>query len=452
MKKFLLLLTAILLGNITFAFEIVYPKQNNTIINAPSTFFIGSSKTPLKINGNNVPIHPSGGFAYVVNLKQGKNTFIIESEKEKQVFNIVKPQYKNTCTPSFEFIPYKNKKNLLVNIENTPLRSTPVDGGINRIAHLPENFPLTSDGEKQGFYRIILGEKIGWISKNAVKISSEDYTLPAELKGYDYIDSDEYFTFVFHLNKQVPYEITEGEGLQLKIYNVKDRPENTYIMDFPVKDALSGRKLIGYSGKYDGNNFIWQIRKPIITNKQKPLKGIKIAIDAGHGGNETGAVGCLRDKEKDITLSVAKYLETELKKRGAEVIMSSKGDVNPNLYERVKTANDNNAVVLISIHANALPDGCDPNKNSGTSVYYYYNQAKPLAEIILQTMTSQLHTNNDKVRQASFAVVRNTEALSILIETAYLINPSDNAKLINDEFRKSCAKSIADGLEKYFKN
>ena len=67
-------------------------------------------------------------------------------------------------------------------------------------------------------------------------------------------------------------------------------------------------------------------------------------------------------------------------------------------------------------------------------------------------MTTKLGLNNDKVRQASFALVRNTNALSILIETAYLINPSDNARLISEDFQIECAKSIADGLEKYFVN
>lgn len=65
-------------------------------------------------------------------------------------------------------------------------------------------------------------------------------------------------------------------------------------------------------------------------------------------------------------------------------------------------------------------------------------------------MTTQAGTNNDKVRQGSLALVRNTNALSILIEVAYMINPEDNAKLIDTAFQQQCAKSIADGIEKYF--
>ena len=67
-------------------------------------------------------------------------------------------------------------------------------------------------------------------------------------------------------------------------------------------------------------------------------------------------------------------------------------------------------------------------------------------------MTSQLGINNDKVHQRSFALVRNTNALSILIEIGYVINPQDNAKMREKNFQKATAKAIADGIEQFFKN
>ena len=97
-----------------------------------------------------------------------------------------------------------------------------------------------------------------------------------------------------------------------------------------------------------------------------------------------------------------------------------------------------------------MPDNLDPNKSRGTSIFYYYEQARPLAECILNEMTSQLGMNNDKVRQASLALVRNTNALSILIEVGYLINPDDSSMIRESDFQKATAKAIANGLEKYF--
>lgn len=449
MKKLFILLSFILLGSRCFAFDIVYPSRNYVSTNAKSTFFIGSSDKPLKINGKLVPLHSTGAFAYVVDLNLGANIFDVQSENERKIYVIVNTGNLFHFTP--KFIQFDKKKFVYVNIEGSPLRSTPVDGGINRMAHLQKDIPLMIDGEKGAFYRVVLNDnKFGWIMKSHVKHHSDYNFELAEVSGYDYIDNREYFTFVFHLDRKVPFEIIENDQLKLIFYNTKNKPDNMYVMDFPIKEALNGKRLIGYSYEYKNNDFVWKIRKPLCTNPKKPLKGITIALDAGHGGSEIGTTGCLGHKEKDIVLLFAKNLENELKNRGANVIMTRVDDSYVGLKQRVDIANSKNAVVFLSIHGNALPDGFNPNERSGVSVYYYYNQARPLAEIILNTVTSQLHINNDKVRQESFQVVRNTNALSLLIETGYLINPDDNEKLINPEFQKRYAKAIADAVEKYF--
>lgn len=452
MKKYILLLGLILSANSCLAFNVVYPKSNETTINSNSTFFIGSSDKPLKVNGQEVPLHKTGAFAYVVNLENGSNTFTLQTDDEKQVFVINKPIINTECNLPLQFFKYPKIKSIYVTTENAPLRSTPIDAGINRISHLQRNIALQTDGEKGGFYRVLLGEKqYGWIAKTNVKQFSNFEITPASISGYDYVDNEEYFTFIFHLDKRVPFEIVEKDPFLIKFYNIKNEENGVYTMDLPLNEMLNGKKLLGYSGEYQGNDFVLKIRKPVQINPKKPLKNIKIAIDAGHGGNEFGAIGCLGNKEKDINLSIAKFLETDLKRRGAKVIMTRNDDSYIGLKNRVDIANQEDAVVFISIHCNALPDGADPNKNSGTSIYYYYNQAKPLADEIMNSVTNELGINNDKVRQGSLAVVRNTNALSLLIETSYIINPQDNVNLINIDFQKQYAKAITNALEDYFK-
>ena len=90
MKKLVLLFGLIVFGSQAFAFDIVYPAKNDIILNSSSTFFIGSSDKPLKINGQDVPLHPTGAFAYVVNLNNGANTFVIQSEEQREIFVITK--------------------------------------------------------------------------------------------------------------------------------------------------------------------------------------------------------------------------------------------------------------------------------------------------------------------------------------------------------------------------
>ena len=79
MNKILpLLLLFFAFNSKVFAFNIVYPAHSNVTINSPSTFFIGSAKSKLSINGEHVKIHHSGGFAHVVKLNEGENRFIIK--------------------------------------------------------------------------------------------------------------------------------------------------------------------------------------------------------------------------------------------------------------------------------------------------------------------------------------------------------------------------------------
>ena len=456
MKKLFTLILIIFLGQASNAFDVVYPRKNIVTINSPSTFFIGSSnpKDMLLVNGEKVKVHSSGGFAHVVVLDEGENKFVLQCGDELKTFIINRPKKVTggVYVPP-KLIEYEHKKEFLTSIENAPLRSTPVDAGINRMSHFEKDIPLIIDAELSNFYRVVLGEdKKAWIAKTNVKAFEGSLNSPAVVSSCDRADNDEYFKFIFHLDKKTPYEITEGETFTLKFYNVKDCPDNTYIFNFPYKENSGTQKLAGYSGNYDGNDFVLKIRKFPVTDKNKPLENIKIAVDAGHGGSEAGAIGCCGDKEKDITLSIAKYLEHELKKRGAKVVMTRSDDSFVGLRERVDIANENESMFLISIHGNSLPDSANPNEHQGTSIYFYYNQAKSLAANVLLTMTKQLGTQNDNIRQGSLALVRNTNALSILIEVAYLINPEDNSMLIDHNFQKRCAKAIADGIESFLRN
>ena len=449
MRYYILTLLLMLTMQSAYALDVVYPKKNEVTISSPSTFFIGSADTSkiLTINGETVPVHKSGGFAYVVKLKSGINEFVIRSGNETQVFKINNPQ-KAVCPHKVEPASevFSSPSFFVTSKDNVPLRSTPQDFGINRIAHFQEGIPLKIIDEKNGFYQVELSpERTAWIAKTDVRQGNQEPL--AKLLDRTSIEDEKFYVFKIDFDRKVPYVIESGYPFVVKFYNIEDKEKNTFTFTFPLK-----QKLAGYSGGYEGNSFILKIRKFPEINDEKPLKNIKIVVDAGHGGNETGAIGCLRHLEKDINLAIAKHLAAELKSRGAQVIMTRNSDETIELYDRVKIANQKDAMIFISIHGNALPDNADPVLNNGTSIYYYYPQAKPLADSIMKEMTSQLTFNDDNVRKGSLAVVRNTNALSILIEVAYLINPEDNSKLIDKDIQKKAGKAIADGVEEFLKN
>ncbi len=450
MKRIILLFLILLVPQCCFSLEVVYPRKPEVEISSSSTFFAGAAdhKKKLTINDKSVPVHSSGGFAASVPLKIGENIFILKSGHETLVYKIIRPEPVSSPLYPKPLIEYEDMKYAQTIRENVPLRSTPVDSGINRISHLQKGIPLVIDAEKGGFYRVVLGaDKEGWISMKDVSIKSSGTSL-VQLNGYDYVDTDEFYKFVFHLSGRTPWEVVEGEPFLIKLFNVEDQPDNTFVMEFPLHRAVGGKKILGYSGSFSGSDFIVKIRKPIAAAK-KPLKNLKIVIDAGHGGKEAGTVGCLGDFEKDINLKFAKLLKDELISRGAEVFMVRDDDSFVDLKDRVDFANNSNSVLFISLHCNSIPDSLDPLKNSGTEIYYYYNQAKPFADWIMNAMVLRLGVKNGGVRQRSFAVVRNTNALSILIEIGYMVNPEDNARLTDSRFQKKTAKAIAEGVENF---
>lgn len=445
-----------------FGANIVYPKSDNVEINSDTTFFIGSEDPLkiLKINSEIVEIHPSGGFYHVVSLNEGENYFTIDNGVEEKVYTIVKPSKK--VVPELYKIMFAQPVIYLVALDNAPLRSTPFDGGINRLQHLEKGIPLKVIGEYGNFYKVQLArDDYAWIGKNFVQENkSYDYS-PAKMINYTFDEKEQKRTYTIKLDKKVPYILSEITGLvqddddgnytelnhtlNLVVYNVDGFAENK----FELNIKPTGR-MVGYKSYFNENDeLIIEIKNFPKINPQNPLKGINITIDPGHGGDEFGTIGCLGDKEKDINLAISLKLKDYLEKSGANVFMVREDDKFVDLYDRVKFSQDNDSDIFISVHNNALPDNLAALKSSGSSIFYFYPQSKELATKLLMAITKDLPMDDDRVRQASFAVVRNTQSQSVLVEFGYLINPVDNALLITSDFQDMAAQSILHGLENY---
>ena len=463
MRK-LLLLTAIfqiILATNTDAFEIVYPKYQNVDINAQTTFFIGSESPDkeLKINDEPVKIHTSGGFYHVVDLNTGENIFKITNGVENSTY-IINSKKVQKPSPDIKTEYYQEPKIFKTKGRNVILRSTPFDEGLNRLQHYDDELLVKVIAEVNGFYKVQLArDDYAYIRKDQLKHCDCPETIPAKIINYEYQEDEKQIQFTLKLDKKVPYIVGETG-----IYEIIDKSYEPFInkIDLTVFDIegltenkfeyeLSNTKsILGYKSYYTPDNTLVLILKKLPQiNSQKPLKGFTITVDPGHGGSEFGAIGCLGDKEKDINLDIALKLKQLLLKNGAKVILTRVDDSEVSLDKRVKISQDNNSDFFISIHNNALPDSAAKSYSSGTSVYFFYPQSCIFAKTMHKALLQTLKTKDDKVRGQSFAVIRNTQSLSILIEAAYMINPEDNAKLVTPEFREKIAQAILIGLENY---
>jgi N-acetylmuramoyl-L-alanine amidase CwlD len=178
-----------------------------------------------------------------------------------------------------------------------------------------------------------------------------------------------------------------------------------------------------------------------------------IVIDPGHGGSDSGAQqnGLT---EKVVTLDVSQRLRSLLIARGWNVKMTRDTDVDvfaPNdsahdeLQARCDAANAAGARLFISIHVNSFTS----NDLNGTTTYYYKGQDLPLADAVHRRLAAALDSKDDGVRKANFYVIRHTAMPAILIETAFLSNPDDAARLRSPAFLQKIAVAVADGVGDY---
>lgn len=239
------------------------------------------------------------------------------------------------------------------------------------------------------------------------------------------------------------------------------------------------------------------VREMSQLEKEEGLRDLIIAIDAGHGGEDPGAIGRKGTFEKDITLAIAKELERlVLKTPGMKPFMVRKGDYFVSLRNRIKKAREARADFFVSIHADSFTN----HKAHGSSVYILSDRGASseaarwlaekenhadliggvgdvslkdkdqlLASVLLdlsQTATieashqagekvlSSLGRVNDlhkkQVEMAGFVVLKSPDVPSILVETAFLSNRKEEKKLRTKAHQKRLARAILTGIKRYF--
>ena len=185
--------------------------------------------------------------------------------------------------------------------------------------------------------------------------------------------------------------------------------------------------------------------KPHPTGK-KPEE-ITVVIDAGHGGRDTGAMSPHGLPEKDANLRLAKAVRNELVKRGYKVVMTREDDTFVELYDRPKVAHKANADLFVSIHHNAPGYASNPFTIRSQSVYAWNALGERLAKAINGRMAAaDPMLANDGVLHANFAVTRNPEIPSCLIEADFITHPDGEIAAWDFSHRPVVATAIADGI------
>lgn len=178
-----------------------------------------------------------------------------------------------------------------------------------------------------------------------------------------------------------------------------------------------------------------------------------IAVDAGHGGEDSGCLGSNGVFEKDINLQIALLVKSRLEKKGFRVMMLRETDEFLAKEERAELANSYQADIFVSIHQNTY-EGSDKSV-SGIETWYdgadESRENERLARLIHQE-TIRTTGANERVLWdiADLCVTNKTLMPACLIETGFLTNPEECRRLSASEYQDRIAEGIVEGIERYF--
>lgn len=185
------------------------------------------------------------------------------------------------------------------------------------------------------------------------------------------------------------------------------------------------------------------IPRPII-----PSNKTVVVIDPGHGGQDPGTIGIGGLQEKDLVLPISLDVAEILKQQGIEVRMTRDTDNFISLQGRTDFANNIDADLFVSIHANAI-NLSRPDIN-GLETYYYKN-GRRLAEIIHWSILNGVNISNRGIRRARFYVLRHSIMPAVLVEVGFVTGAEDAPRLKNPTHRRQMAEAIARGIVQYIK-
>ena len=225
-------------------------------------------------------------------------------------------------------------------------------------------------------------------------------------------------------------------------------------------------------------------------------RDVVVALDAGHGGEDPGAIGRSGTREKDITLVIARKLAALInKQRGMKAVLIRDGDYFVPLRQRIAKARKHDADLFVSIHADAFKD----RRVRGSSVYTLSNRGATseaakwlaarensadliggvslkekndvLASVLLDMsqnatiehssiaanrVLAKLRTlgnvHQTRIQQAGFVVLKSPDIPSMLVETAFISNPEEEKRLRNGGYQNKLANSLLDGILDYFRD
>ena len=209
--------------------------------------------------------------------------------------------------------------------------------------------------------------------------------------------------------------------------------------------------LWGHSVEYENGSVVVTLKKTPQKSAVfgKPLTGVTVLLDAGHGADDNGAMGAAgpdAPQEKDVNLAVTLAAKYRLEQLGATVATICTDDTFLTLADRNKQITTTQPDFFISVHHNSIERNRDANETKGTEAYYFYPAGKALAQNLVETFAAQLGRQNRGAMWGYYYVTRSTVCPSVLLEIGYMPNPAEYEQITDSTQILKTGNAIADSI------
>jgi N-acetylmuramoyl-L-alanine amidase len=308
---------------------------------------------------------------------------------------------------------------------------------------------------------------VAWINKADLTLLPEGFMLSPHMLTTSFsITGDEKADFVkIPLPERLPYTSNmelNPSRIELDIYGVTSNSnwlsqmnsakeiDNIYYRQiapdvFRVIIELKHKQCWGYAISYQNRTLLVKVKR---QPEKLKISNLKIALDAGHGGENNGALGSTGLKEKDVNLSVVLKLKKELEKKGATVVLTRGEDIEKTNTEKWLGLIAHDPDILLSIHNNSIGNS-NPLITKGTSTYYKYIGFRPLSVHMYRELLKCGLDEFGNVGSFNFTLNSPTEFVNALLELAFMSNPEDEMKVMDSKFQDKLVSHIVKGLESF---
>lgn len=449
-------------------------------------------KYPVYMNGKEIKVTEHGFFAEYVDLNVGNNTFTFTNNGKSKSIDIIRKasSYNNSSSSTTTNSNSSTSTNSNIDVKNIKgvtywSKSHVQKYAVAKRANISRMNVPNGDKQKlmmplaEGTVAQIIGETkslyclsdYSFVYKSNVNVNNGTLGING-ITAMDVVEDNGYDCTEIQLSmwQKSLYNFEMGEkSAILTVYNTNqsawcDVTQNRIIKNVEVlEDGSKGyvKYLINFQKNAPINGYYVEFSqgkmlvgfKKVPTALEDNLEGVRVHIDAGHGGSDSGAKGPMDIRgplEKDINLGIALYTKQYLESKGATVIMTRTDDTGTSLSERATIVASVKPDFSLSIHCNSMPVTVDYNKIKGFLTFYSFDD-NGAAEYINSYIANRVGIEKSSARYRNLAMTRMTGYPAVLFETAFMSNPEDYEWMIKSETQKLFGVAAGEAVEAFIK-